>query len=144
MSQGRITTHQWELYDTRHVVYQPAKMSAAAIEAGYWRAYHDFYRWGSILRSAWVQPGLDSRLRHLAYAGGWKKLEPLWDWVIRLKKESNFLPLLETVLAGFIKEQPVLEQPELDQPDSWQPQALPGWSGNPAELAPPGEVFKEG
>lgn len=23
------------------------------------------------------------RLRHVAYAGGWKKLEPLWDLAIR-------------------------------------------------------------
>ena len=27
-------------------------MSAATLEAGYWRAYRDFYRWGSIARGA--------------------------------------------------------------------------------------------
>jgi radical SAM superfamily enzyme YgiQ (UPF0313 family) len=100
-AQGRITTHDWDLYDTRHAVYRPAKMSPQALEAGYWRAYRDFYRWGSIFRSAWVQEHPLAKLRHLAYAGGWKKFEPLWDWVIRAKRVSNFLPLLEAVLAGF-------------------------------------------
>jgi radical SAM superfamily enzyme YgiQ (UPF0313 family) len=47
--QGRITTANWDLYDTRHVVYRPARMTAEALEAGYWRAYRDFYRWRSIL-----------------------------------------------------------------------------------------------
>ena len=40
------------------------------------------------------------RLRHLAYAGGWKKFEPVWDRVIRAKRVAHFLPLLEAVLGG--------------------------------------------
>ena len=40
------------------------------------------------------------KLRHVAYAGGWKKFEPVWDWVIRAKRVSGCLPLLEAVLAG--------------------------------------------
>ena len=99
-SAGRITSHDWNLYDTRHAVYRPAKMDAAALQAGYWRAYQDFYRWGSILQSAGVHPGLGERLRHAAYAGGWKRFEPLWDWVIRARRVSSFLPLLESILAG--------------------------------------------
>lgn len=98
---GRITTHNWDLYDTRHVVYRPAKMTPQALEAGYWRAYQSFYRWSSIFRSASTKPNLFGSLRHLAYTGGWKKFEPLWDLVIRARHVSNFLPLLETVLSGF-------------------------------------------
>jgi len=105
-AQGRILTRDWELYDTRHVVFRPAKMSAERLEAGYWRAYREFYRWGAIFRSAWAQEGWRERLRHLAYAGGWKKFEPLWDWVIRAGQVARFLPLLETVLDGA---QPVSE-----------------------------------
>lgn len=97
---GRITTRDWDLYDTRHVVYRPAKLSPEALEAGYWRAYRDFYRWGSIFRSARVQEGWVERLRHVAYVSGWKKFEPLWDWVIRAKRIGAFLPPLETVLNG--------------------------------------------
>ncbi|MBN1811714.1 MAG: hypothetical protein JXA14_07755, partial [Anaerolineae bacterium] len=70
------------------------------LEAGYWRAYREFYRWGSIFRAAWTKESAPGRLRHLAYTGGWKKFEPLWDWVIRAKRVANFLPLLETVLEG--------------------------------------------
>jgi radical SAM superfamily enzyme YgiQ (UPF0313 family) len=99
-AQGRITTREWDLYDTRHVVFRPAKMSAEALEFGYWRAYREFYRWGAIFRSAWAQDGWDERLRHLVYAGGWKKLEPLWDAVIRAGQVARFLPLLEMVLDG--------------------------------------------
>jgi radical SAM superfamily enzyme YgiQ (UPF0313 family) len=99
-AQGRITSGNWDLYDTRHVVYRPARLTPQVLEAGYWRVYHDFYRWGSIFQSAWAQAGWQERLRHLAYAGGWKKFEPFWDIIIRLKRVGNLLPVLETVLAG--------------------------------------------
>jgi hypothetical protein len=98
--QGRIFTHNWDLYDTRHAVFQPRRMSPEALEAGYWRAYRDFYHWGSIFQSAWSKPDLSGRLRHLAYTVGWKKFEPLWDWIIRLKQVGQALPLLEAVLEG--------------------------------------------
>lgn len=100
LAAGRITTQNWDLYDTRHVVYLPAKLSPEALEAGYWRAYREFYRWGSIFRSARVQEGWVEMLRHVAYVAGWKKFEPVWDWVIRAKRIGAFLPLLETVLDG--------------------------------------------
>jgi radical SAM superfamily enzyme YgiQ (UPF0313 family) len=99
-AQGRITTHDWDLYDTRHAVFRPAKMTAEALEAGYWRAYREFYRWRAIFQAAWTKESLPERLRHLAYTSGWKKFEPLWDWVIRAKRVANFLPLLEAVLEG--------------------------------------------
>ncbi len=78
-SQGRIVHRNWTLYDTRHVVFRPRGIGAEALEAGYWRAYRDFYRWGSILRGASHKETWTGRLRHVAYAGGWKKLEPMWD-----------------------------------------------------------------
>ncbi|MDQ3253690.1 MAG: hypothetical protein M3R15_07245 [Acidobacteriota bacterium] len=33
----------------------------------------------------------------------WKKFEPLWDWVIRARRISHMLPVLEGVLTGFGK-----------------------------------------
>ena len=42
-------------------------------------------------------------LRHVAYAGGWKRLEPMWDWVIRARRLPYLLPVLETVLTGLEK-----------------------------------------
>ena len=76
-------------------------MSTGALEAGYWRACRDFYRWGSIFLSTRVHNSTKESLRHLAYAAGWKKFEPFWNWIIRAKRVTHFLPLLESVLAGF-------------------------------------------
>ena len=100
-AEGRITTSNWDLYDTRHTVFLPKRLSAETLEAGYWRAYNEFYRWKNIFQSSQVHAGLTKQLRHIAYAGGWKKFEPMWNWVIRAKRVANLLPVLETVLAGF-------------------------------------------
>jgi hypothetical protein len=70
-------------------------MDATTLEAGYWRAYRNFYRWRSIWAGAATQDALRGRLRHLAYAGGWKKFEPLWDLAIRSKRVVHALPLLD-------------------------------------------------
>ncbi|HEY8462258.1 MAG TPA: hypothetical protein VIM99_17860, partial [Blastocatellia bacterium] len=87
----------------RHVVFRPARMTAEVLEAGYWRAYREFYRWGSIFRGALTKEDFLGRLRHIGYAGGWKKFEPLWDWVIRAKRAGSMLPALEAILSGFGK-----------------------------------------
>jgi radical SAM superfamily enzyme YgiQ (UPF0313 family) len=100
-AQGRLTTSEWDLYDTRHAVFRPAQMSAEALEDGYRRAYRDFYRWNALFRSASAHDTLTGSLRHLAYAAGWKKFEPLWDLVIRAKRAGTMLPLLETILGEF-------------------------------------------
>jgi hypothetical protein len=34
------------------------------------------------------------------YAGGWKKFEPMWDFIIKAKRAASMLPILETVLAA--------------------------------------------
>ena len=47
-----------------------------------------------------MKEGMPARLRHVAYAAGWKKFEPLWDWLIRAKRVSTMRPTLESVLAG--------------------------------------------
>jgi radical SAM superfamily enzyme YgiQ (UPF0313 family) len=99
-AQGRITSQDWDRYDTRHAVFQPKRMSPGQLEAGYWEAYRQFYRWNSIFQAAFVQESWKERIRHVAYAGGWKKFEAAWDWVIRLRRVSAFLPVLERILAG--------------------------------------------
>ena len=99
--QERLLHSNWDLYDTRHVVYRPAKLTPEALETGYWHAYREFYRWSSIFRGAWTQERWAERLRHVAYAGGWKKFEPMWDFIIKAKRASSMLPVLESVLAAF-------------------------------------------
>jgi hypothetical protein len=78
-----------------------------ALEAGYWRAYRDFYRWSAIVGGALTHERWSERLRHVAYAGGWKKCEPMWDLIIRAKRASSMLPVLETVLGAFGSRRPV-------------------------------------
>jgi len=97
---GRILHRDWDLYDTRHVVYRTRSMSAERLEKGYWDAYRNFYRWGSILRGAGTKDTLRGKVRHAAYAAGWKKFEPLWDWVIRLRRVGHALPILEAILKA--------------------------------------------
>lgn len=101
VQQGRLLHSNWDLYDTRHVVYQPARLSPEALEAGYWRAYRDFYSWHAIWQSAQTKATVSRRLRHAAYAAGWKKFEPFWDVVIRFERVNTLLPLLEAILSGF-------------------------------------------
>lgn len=100
-AQKRLTSTNWDLYDTRHVVFRPAQLTPEVLETGYWRAYQDFYRWNAIFKGATTKPDWYGKLRHVAYAGGWKKFEPAWDWVIRTRQVAQLRPLLEDVLTGF-------------------------------------------
>ncbi|MFZ5858189.1 MAG: B12-binding domain-containing radical SAM protein [Chloroflexota bacterium] len=114
-AEGRITSSNWDLFDTRHAVFQPKRMTAETLENGYWRAYREFYRWSNIFRSAGAHESSADSIRHLAYSGGWKKFEPLWDAVIRAKRVANFLPAFESVLAGFGKRSPSAGNRNLQQ-----------------------------
>ncbi len=100
-AQCRIATTNWDRYDTRHVVYRPTQLTPEALTAGYWQAYRDFYRWSAIFQGAAVKARWRDRLRHIAYAGGWKKCEPVWDFLIRAKQVGRLLPALEQVLNSF-------------------------------------------
>jgi radical SAM superfamily enzyme YgiQ (UPF0313 family) len=99
--QGRITTTDWDLYDTRHAVFRPERLSASELEYGYEWAYREFYRWRSIARAAAAHADALAGLRHFAYAAGWKKFEPLWDLVIRARRTAMMLPILESILSEF-------------------------------------------
>jgi radical SAM superfamily enzyme YgiQ (UPF0313 family) len=99
-AQGRMLHHEWDLYDTRHTVFQPARMTAEQLEEGYWRAYREFYRWGAIVEGALTKPSWAGQLRHFADAAGWQKFEPLWGLVLRAKRAAAMRPVLERVLLG--------------------------------------------
>ncbi|MCC7302857.1 MAG: B12-binding domain-containing radical SAM protein [Bacteroidia bacterium] len=111
----RILHRRWNEYDTRTVVYKTSGMSAEVLKAGYDRAYRNFYSWSNITRASLVHDKIKHQLKHFAYAGGWKKFEPLWNFVIKNRRLNNMLPLLESVLAK-TKTQPVpLSSPILIQ-----------------------------
>jgi radical SAM superfamily enzyme YgiQ (UPF0313 family) len=111
-AEGRLLHRDWDLYDTRHVVFRPARLDARTLEEGYWRAYREFYRWRAIWRGAATKADLTGRLRHLAYAGGWKKFEPLWDVLIRSGQVLHALPVLEAILSGFGRVRPEAREPD--------------------------------
>ncbi|MHB1456640.1 MAG: B12-binding domain-containing radical SAM protein [Armatimonadota bacterium] len=100
VKERRITSRNWSHYDTKHVVFTPAKMTADELQEGQNRAYRDFYRWSSIYRSARAKEHTVDVLRHLAYAGGFKKMEPFWSMVIKARCIASLIPLLEFVLNG--------------------------------------------
>ena len=100
-AQGRLTHSNWDLYDTRHTVFRPAQLEAEQLERGYRWAYKQFYTWRSIARGAAAHTDVLAGLRHFAYASGWKKFEPLWDFVIRAKRAGMMLPVLESILSEF-------------------------------------------
>ncbi len=96
---GRLTTRNWDLYDTRHVVYRPARLTPGALKRGYDWAYEAFYRWGAIARAASAHRSPKHVLKHFCYSAGWKKFERAWDLVIRMKRLRAMRPLLEAVLS---------------------------------------------
>jgi radical SAM superfamily enzyme YgiQ (UPF0313 family) len=49
-AEGRIIDRDLSHYNTAHVVFRPARMSAAELEEGYRRAYRRFYSWASIFK----------------------------------------------------------------------------------------------
>lgn len=97
--QGRILTRNWDLYDTRNVVYQTTNLTAEELKSGYDWAYKEFYRWSNIFRSSLNHTSHKHKLKHLFYTGGWKKFEPVWNVLIKSKNLNNVLPILESILA---------------------------------------------
>ena len=94
----RILHSDWDLYDTRHAVYRPERMSASELETGYQRAYQRFYRWSSIMAASHTKHTWRERARHLAYTAAWKRSEPLWGAIIRLGLIGSLVPVLEALL----------------------------------------------
>ena len=97
--EGRIATRNWDLYDTRTVVYLPERLTPAALKDGYDWAYEEFYRWSSIGRASLSHGSLKHQAKHFFYASGWKKFEPLWNFVIRARQLRMMTPMLEAVLS---------------------------------------------
>jgi len=98
----RLRSLNWNDYDTRHAVINPLRMSAEQLEDGYRQAYRNFYSWSNILETTARQGSTVQKLRHFAFKTAWKKLEPFWDLVVRLKTVSSFTPVLETALSGIL------------------------------------------
>lgn len=98
--QNRILTKDWNLYDTRHVVYQTnGSLTAEELKQGYDWAYKEFYSWSNIFKAGFQHDNLKHIAKHLAYSGGWKKFEPIWNFIIKTRNLNNILPVLESILS---------------------------------------------
>jgi len=108
VTQGRIATRNWDLYDTRNVVYTPTCMSPEELKRGYDWAYEAFYRWSSIVKASSAHESTRHQLKHFFYSAGWKKFERAWNFVIRVKQLSQMRPILEAVLSQVALREKVL------------------------------------
>ncbi|HZI47735.1 MAG TPA: radical SAM protein [Pyrinomonadaceae bacterium] len=99
LRQKRMMTSNWDLYDTRHVVYEPKGLSREELKRGYDWSYETFYRWNSIFNAASAHESFKHQLKHFFYSAGWKKFERAWDFMIRVKQLSQMRPILEAVLS---------------------------------------------
>lgn len=104
-AEGRIVSRDWELYDTRHVVYKTQSLSPEELEEGYNWAYKEFYSWSNVIDASLGHESAKLKLKHLFYSGGWKKFEPLWNFIIKAGGLNNMLPLLETILTKVDKKE---------------------------------------
>jgi len=96
---GRILHRKWDLYDTRQVVYKTAGLSANELKKGYDWAYKNFYSWPNIFKASIQHDNLKHIIKHFMYSGGWKKFEPLWNFIIKTRGLNKMLPLLEAILS---------------------------------------------
>lgn len=97
--QGRILTRNWDLYNTRNVVYKTTKLTAEELKNGYEWAYKEFYSWANIFTASFNHESHKHKLKHFFYTGGWKKFEPVWNFIIKTRNLNNILPVLETILT---------------------------------------------
>ena len=93
-AQGRIVHRDWRLYDTAHVVFEPALMAAEELYAGYERCYLRLFSH----RSIWRRRPKDWRavLPYLAMSYLYKRSNRIWHLLIRLRLTALiWRPLIE-------------------------------------------------
>src|SRR5204863_9218793 len=81
------------------VVYKTIALTPEELKLGYDWAYKSFYSWSNILKGSLQHEKMKHMIKHFAYAGGWKKFESLWNFMIKTKGLNKMLPLLETILS---------------------------------------------
>ncbi|MEO6329666.1 MAG: radical SAM protein [Ginsengibacter sp.] len=106
----RILHKKWDLYDTRHVVYKTRGLNEAELKEGYDWAYRSFYSWMNISKASLQHDNLKHAIKHFAYAGGWKKFESIWNFMIKTRGLNKMLPLLESILSKVNKEKKIAEK----------------------------------
>lgn len=112
--QGRILTKDWKLYDTRTPVFKPTLMSTNELKSGYDWSYKSFYKWSSIFNASLQHNDLKHGMKHFCYAAGWKKFEPLWNFVIKTEGLKYTRPMLKAVLSKITRKNAESDNSECD------------------------------
>ena len=114
LNSGRILTKDWDLYDTRHVVYETRGITSEELESGYNWSYSEFYKWSNVWKASFSHDSLKHQMKHLFYTGGWKKFEELWNVIINVGGLKTMLPLLELLLSE-VDEKDINKQQQLQK-----------------------------
>lgn len=96
--QGKMVSDNWNDYDTRHLVFRHGTLSKEEMEEGYAAAYKTFYKWRNIFGAARAHEKTNMKIKHVLYAGAWKKLEPVWNFIVKQKLFPPARRALERVL----------------------------------------------
>lgn len=95
-AEGRILTRDWSRYDTAHAVFEPARMTANELEAGYARAYERLGSWRSVWRRRPGAADVGTLAGYLATQLMYKKSNRVWPWLIRHRlTHALWAPLVE-------------------------------------------------
>lgn len=92
--ENRIVHRDWQLYDTAHVVFEPASMSGEALQSGYEWCYQRLFSH----RSIWRRRPRDWRAvpAYLAMSYLYKRSNRFWHWLIRYRLTGLiWRPLIE-------------------------------------------------
>lgn len=93
-SEGRILHRDWNLYDTAHAVFRPARMTPEQLEEGYGRCYEQLFSHRSIWRRRPEDP--TSVLPYLAMSYLYKRSNRLWYHLIRHRMTARvWRPIVE-------------------------------------------------
>jgi radical SAM superfamily enzyme YgiQ (UPF0313 family) len=94
VAEGRIVHRDWRLYDTAHVVFEPARMKAEDLAQGYAWCYRRLFSH----RSIWRRRPRDWRAvpAYLAMSYLYKRSNRIWHWLIRFRLTGLiWRPLIE-------------------------------------------------
>ena len=97
--EGRILTRNWDLYDTRNVVYKTRNLTAEELKSGYDWAYREYYTWKNIFKASNNHELTKHKIKHFFYTSGWKKFEPFWNLIIKNRHLNSMTPVLESILS---------------------------------------------
>lgn len=93
-----IFDNNWNNYDTRHLVFKHPNITKAEMEKGYKYAYTEFYKLNNIYKNSKNHETFRMRNKHLIYSVAWKKIEPLWNLLVKNSMFQQARKILELTL----------------------------------------------